>query len=69
MRQAIGIWVLAIAAIYIVLELTRAQHPSLPWVKRRRARRIRWQWARRPAEIADDAASAPAAPSSPVAPR
>lgn len=48
MRQAIGLWILLVVAIYIVVELIRAQHPSLPWIKRRRTRRIRWQWARRP---------------------
>ena len=63
MRYVIGICVLAIAAILIGSELFRAQHPSLPWVKRRRARRLRWQWARRPAGMADNEAVAAAPPS------
>ena len=62
MRYAIGIWLLTLVAIYIGYELLRVDHPSLPWVKRRRARRLRWQWARRPAGTADrEAAPAPPA--------
>jgi hypothetical protein len=62
MRYAFGIWVLVIAAAYIGLELFRMQHPSLPWVKRRRARRLRWQWARRqPSTVEAEATAPPAA--------
>ncbi len=63
MRYAIAIWVLTIVVLFIGFELHHAQHPSLPWVKRRRARRLRWQWARRPAGAAPSEPANPAAPS------
>ena len=59
MRYAIGIWVLTLVAIYLGYELLRVGHPSFPWVKRRRARRLRWQWARRPAGTGDREAPPP----------
>jgi hypothetical protein len=62
MRHAIGISILLIAAVYIAFELYRTQHPGLPWVKRRRARRIRWQWARRQPGAVEPEAGAPPAP-------
>lgn len=62
MRYAFGISVLIVAVAYIGLELLRVQHPSLPWVKRRRSRRLRWQWARRqPGAVETEATAPPAA--------
>jgi hypothetical protein len=62
MRYTIGICVLTLVTIYIGYALLRVDHPSFPWVKRRRARRLRWQWARRPAGSADRETAAPAPP-------
>jgi hypothetical protein len=62
MRVAIAIALFGMAAIYIAAELINAQHPSLPWVKRRRARRLRWQWARRPAGMTTGETIVPAPP-------
>ena len=61
MRYTIGISILMIALAYIGFELTRIQHPGLPWVKRRRARRLRWQWARRQPGAVDVETVAPPA--------
>ena len=62
MRYAVGIWILIMAASYIGFELLQVQHPSLPWVKRRRARRLRWRWATRQPDAIETEAAIPPAP-------
>ena len=43
MRHTIGIWILALVAVYVAIALIRLAYPRLSWTRERRARRNRAQ--------------------------